>query len=119
MHAKLVSIWLACRSVFVKVMAHGVDLPLHATVSIVFVWQLAFILTPPYFHSVVECPTLNDPDNGNLILSGNTIGQTAEYTCNNGFNLGGESLLICGPDGQWTGNPPVCGEGRHLVSQTH
>ncbi|CAI8052865.1 CUB and sushi domain-containing protein 3 [Geodia barretti] len=58
--------------------------------------------------NMVECPTLNDPDNGNLELSGNTIGQTAEYTCNDGFNLVGESSLICGPDGQWTGNPPVC-----------
>ena len=45
MHAKLVSIWLACRSVFVKVMAHGVDLTLHATVSMYsIVWQLAFII---------------------------------------------------------------------------
>ena len=32
MHAKLVSICLACQSVFVKVMPHGVDLVLHAKV---------------------------------------------------------------------------------------
>ena len=76
-------------------------------------WQLAFILTPPFFHSVVVCPTLNDPNNGNVELSGNTFGQIAEYTCNTGFNLIGDSMLICGADGQWIGDSPVC-EGRHL-----
>ena len=33
MHAKLASIWLARWSVFVKVMARGVDLHLHARVN--------------------------------------------------------------------------------------
>ncbi|CAI8053959.1 P-selectin [Geodia barretti] len=59
-------------------------------------------------NDMVECPTLSDPDNGNVNLSGNTFGQTAEYTCNTGFNLIGDSILICGADGQWTGNPPAC-----------
>ncbi|CAI8024982.1 Sushi repeat-containing protein SRPX2, partial [Geodia barretti] len=57
---------------------------------------------------VVECPTLNDPDNGNLNLSGNSLGDTAEYTCNTGYNLMGESISTCGADSQWSGNPPVC-----------
>jgi CUB/sushi domain-containing protein len=56
----------------------------------------------------VECPPLIDPDNGNVKLSGDTFGQTAEYTCNNGFDLVGESMLMCGADGLWIGNPPVC-----------
>ena len=61
------------------------------------------------------CPTLNDPDNGNVELSGNTFGQIAEYTCNTGFNLIGESILMCGADGQWIGDSPVC-EGKHLCN---
>ena len=60
------------------------------------------------------CPSLNDPANGNVNVSGDSFGQTAEYTCNNGFNLIGDSILTCGPDGQWSGNPPVC-EGKHLT----
>ena len=59
------------------------------------------------------CPTLSDPANGNVELGGISLGDTAEYTCNNGFNLVGESVLICGADGQWIGDSPVC-EGRHL-----
>ncbi|CAI7994714.1 Sushi, von Willebrand factor type A, EGF and pentraxin domain-containing protein 1, partial [Geodia barretti] len=57
---------------------------------------------------LVMCPTLNDPDNGNLNLSGNSLGDTAEYTCNTGYNLMGESILTCGADSQWSGTPPVC-----------
>ena len=112
MHAKLASIWLACPSVLVKVIAHGVDLTLHATVSRVLCgnWHL---LTPLILHSVVVCPTLSDPDNGNVELSGNTFGQIAECTCNTGYNLIGDALLICGSEGQWIGNSPVC-NGRHL-----
>ena len=54
------------------------------------------------------CPTLDDPANGNLVLSGNTVGETADYTCNTGFILEGDSTLTCGEDGQWSGSPPVC-----------
>jgi hypothetical protein len=81
------------------VMARGVDLHLHAR------WSGS---DPTC--QIVVCPTLNDPDNGNLELSGNTFGQTAEYTCNTGFNLIGESILMCGADGQWIGDgdSPVC-----------
>ena len=71
-------------------------------------WALTLLL-----YSVV-CPSLNDPANGNVNVSGDFFGQTAEYTCNNGFNLIGDSIVTCGLDGQWSGNPPVC-EGKHLT----
>ena len=54
------------------------------------------------------CPTLVPPANGNLVLSGNTLGGTADYTCNTGFFLVGDSTLTCGGDGQWSESPPVC-----------
>ena len=44
MHAKLVSIWSACWNVFVKVMAHGVDLHLHAAVNVTFGTSIATYL---------------------------------------------------------------------------
>ena len=62
----------------------------------------------PPFSTVVMCPTLVAPANGSLVLSGNTFGETANYTCNTGFILEGDSTLTCGGDGQWTGSPPVC-----------
>ena len=54
------------------------------------------------------CPTLVPPANGNLVLSGNTFGETANYTCNTGFILEGDPTLTCGVDGQWSGSSPVC-----------
>ena len=54
------------------------------------------------------CPTLVPPADGNLVLSGNTFGETANYTCNTGFILEGDPTLTCGGDGQWIGSPPVC-----------
>ena len=62
----------------------------------------------PPFSTVVMCPTLVAPANGSLVLSGNTFGETASYTCNTGFILEGDSTLTCGGDGQWSGSPPVC-----------
>ena len=56
----------------------------------------------------IMCPALENPPNGNLVLSGNTVGETADYTCNTGFILVGDSTLTCGGDGQWSGSPPVC-----------
>ena len=44
MHAKLVSLSMACWSVFVKVMAHGVDLTPHAAVNITFGTSIATYL---------------------------------------------------------------------------
>ena len=62
----------------------------------------------PFPHSVNVCPTLVPPANGNLVLSGNTFGETANYTCNTVFILEGDSTLTCGGDGQWIGSSPVC-----------
>ena len=65
------------------------------------------MLNPP-FSTVVMCPTLVAPANGSLVLSGNTFGETANYTCDTGFILEGDSTLTCGSDGQWIGSPLVC-----------
>ena len=69
----------------------------------------------PFPHSVVMCPTLVAPANGNLVLSGNTFGETASYTCDTGFILEGYSTLTCGGDGQWSGILPVCNR-KYLIS---
>ena len=104
-HVTLVSLWLECHSVLVKVAVVGVDLSLHARVRMLI---LKVSRIKPFPRSGNVCPTLDDPANGNLVLSGNTFGETALYTCNTGFILVGDSTLTCRGDGQWSGSPPVC-----------
>ena len=56
----------------------------------------------------IMCPLLADPANGSVLISGNSIGETADYICELGFTLVGPSSLTCGEDGSWSGIPPVC-----------
>ena len=62
----------------------------------------------PFPHSVNMCPTLDNPANGNLVLSGNTSGETADYTCDTGFSLVGMSQRSCQSNGTWSGSEPTC-----------
>lgn len=43
----------------------------------------------------------------------NTPGGVAVYSCNSGFSLAGNDSRVCGQDGEWEGEPPVC-EGLQL-----
>ena len=54
------------------------------------------------------CPTPTDPANGMVVAEGNCEGDTATYTCNEGYKLDGVETRTCGPDGQWSSDPPVC-----------
>ena len=57
----------------------------------------------PFCHVAIQCPHLAHPANGNLTLSGDTFRETANYSCNTGCNLFGDSRLMCGINGQWGG----------------
>ncbi len=57
---------------------------------------------------IVTCPRLSDPQYGNVELSGLTVGSTAAYTCDGGFQLAGNKKRQCQPNGQWSGNDPSC-----------
>ena len=37
-----------------------------------------------------------------------TVGGLAVYSCQIGFQLTGDSTLICGGDGEWVGEIPAC-----------
>ncbi|XP_062518244.1 CUB and sushi domain-containing protein 2-like [Corticium candelabrum] len=52
---------------------------------------------------VVPCPILVAPTNGNV----NVNGDTAEYSCNDGFRLQGNRRRMC-PNGIWSGSNPMC-----------
>ena len=56
------------------------------------------------------CPTLSNPENGQVMVNTLTVGGVATYTCNNGFTLTGASMRMCvqnGVIGQWTMAKPT------------
>lgn len=63
------------------------------------------------------CPALKDPFNGHVTVTKQTIGSLADYTCQRGYIIHGETSRICQDDGKWTGQTPFCGplEGIVLV----
>ena len=49
-----------------------------------------------------------DPENGKVVMTGNSIGDTATYSCDDGFVLSGVDMVTCLADGQWSDHPPTC-----------
>ena len=89
-------------------MASGMGILLYASVSYHIIF---FTMSYQLFSSLqiaVECPSLVRPPNGSLILSGKSFEDIAVYTCDTGFVLAGESHLVCGSNGLWSGIPPSC-----------
>lgn len=61
-----------------------------------------------------DCEDLLDPENGRVDTSGGTTeGSVATYTCNEGYNLKGESSRTCTTSG-WSGKEPSC-ESEYIV----
>ncbi len=56
----------------------------------------------------IECDRLRDIANGQVQLSGTTVGSTATYSCSHGYFLVGTSKRVCGTDGDWSGKEPFC-----------
>ena len=46
--------------------------------------------------------------NGKVTFTKTTIGSVANYSCDSGFVLTGLPSRICGMDGSWSGEVPVC-----------
>ena len=67
---------------------------------------------------VVQCPSLDSPDNGTVSTSGLLVpGATATYTCDYGL-VSGDLVRYCLADGTWSGTEPVCGTGKILIIYT-
>ena len=60
------------------------------------------------FHTVVVCPTLLNPMEGRVALTGTLVGSQAAYSCNEGLVLNGNRTRICRADGRWSGSEPTC-----------
>ena len=55
------------------------------------------------------CPELDDPDNGQVVLTGRTRFSTATYTCDEEFEFVGRTCIrVCEDDGEWSGEEPEC-----------
>ena len=66
----------------------------------------------------MDCGDLDDPENGQVSLTGTTFGSKATYTCNKGFELVGSSMRMCLANAQWMGEAPTC-ERKHFIVQFH
>uniref|UniRef100_A0ABM5FRU3 Sushi, von Willebrand factor type A, EGF and pentraxin domain-containing protein 1 isoform X2 n=1 Tax=Pogona vitticeps TaxID=103695 RepID=A0ABM5FRU3_9SAUR len=56
----------------------------------------------------VECPQPEEIQNGIADVQGLTYLSTALYNCKPGFELVGNTTILCGEDGLWLGGKPTC-----------
>ena len=49
-----------------------------------------------------------DPVNGMVMMTGNSVEDTATYSCDAGYSLSGVDMVTCLDDGQWSDPPPTC-----------
>ena len=58
--------------------------------------------------TVVDCGSLFAPENGTLTINGTTFASTANYSCNEGYNITGDEMRTCQENGSWIGQDPAC-----------
>lgn len=61
-----------------------------------------------FFFNKLECPSLNDPENGRVDAEGYNQGNVAEYICNNEYYLSGAKYRKCQNNYTWSLEPPTC-----------
>ena len=84
------------------------------TVLIVLHCNRHFICTIS-FQTVIKCQHLEPPTYGKVHSTDYTVGSVAEYKCDYGYRLVGQSTRSCQYDEQWSGQEPVCeGEVLHF-----
>lgn len=64
----------------------------------------------------ILCTPLPNVANGQVIITGNTVGSFAVYACNQGFKLVGENRRTCQPNGAWSFTEPFCSKGECMIS---
>lgn len=57
----------------------------------------------------MACTTLSGPENGEVNPMDGVEGDTAVYSCNQGYMLVGDEIRTCGANG-WSEVQPVCTE---------
>ena len=61
-----------------------------------------------FFLAVDVCSPLIAPANGDVIVTGLTLGSQAMYSCDAGYELVGLTIRECSVDGIWSGREPFC-----------
>ena len=86
----------------------------HSQVHVFFTFKLGCsesflnIISIAFSAGDTLCPDLFDPDNGEVILSGRSVGSLAQYSCGVGFILTGREVRVCQRSGDWNGTAPTC-----------
>ena len=55
-----------------------------------------------------SCDEPETPANGDIVGTGNMVGDRVTYFCTNGFKLSGDTVRTCLSNGQWSGTLPKC-----------
>ena len=66
-----------------------------------------------YIIFLALCSSSSSPSNGGVIPAGNSVGDTATYTCNTGFELIGQPVATCtldtgGNSASFVPTQPIC-----------
>ena len=62
-----------------------------------------------YYLIVIDCYSLPDIENGNLMYSyGTVFDSIAVYYCDLGYALNGSDVRYCQVNGEWNGTEPAC-----------
>ena len=69
-------------------------------------WHFCPVKT--FFSLAITCDDLPDPQYGSVTLTGNRVGAYANYECDFGFQLSGDSQRVCLSSGAWSGEAPTC-----------
>ena len=57
----------------------------------------------------MDCGALTDLTNGKAnTSSGNIVGSVATFSCNTGYILSHHQAVVCGADGRWSSDSPLC-----------
>lgn len=58
--------------------------------------------------TVVRCPYLDTPVNGNKTQTGDSEGAIAVFTCDQGYSMFGTAKRVCQADNTWSGADVMC-----------
>ena len=67
----------------------------------------------------VECIHLENPEYGRVYYEGVNVGDKANYSCDYGYKLVGESVRKCLYNGYWSGELPQCKKSKRRSSKVH
>ena len=75
------------------------------------IWNSSFFSRTGYVPKckAISCPSPLPPLNGKVMDNGHyLVGNTVQYSCNEGFVLIGEPIIRCTESGLWSHAPPFC-----------